>query len=50
MQPRVDSEEAMDDIECPPHVVWLDSPQLSGLTGDEITQQHLVSILPKPYI
>eukprot|EP00873_Tetraselmis_striata_P045004 jgi/Tetstr1/465268/TSEL_009970.t1 len=29
-------------------IVWLDSPQLSGLTGDEITQ-HMAGILLESY-
>eukprot|EP00873_Tetraselmis_striata_P006867 jgi/Tetstr1/427131/TSEL_001718.t1 len=38
----------MDEIQRMPHDVWLDSPQLPGLTGDKITQ-HLAGILLEPY-
>eukprot|EP00873_Tetraselmis_striata_P034669 jgi/Tetstr1/454933/TSEL_041794.t1 len=50
LQPRVDSEDPkMDGIERLSHVVWFDIPQMSGLTGEEITTRHLVDTLLKPY-
>lgn len=39
----------MDDIERTPHTMLFDNPQLSGLTGEEITQ-HLATTLLDPYI
>lgn len=55
IQPHVDSdpstrilEEPIDDIKRLSHIVWLDNPQLSGLTGDEV-MQHMGGILSEPY-
>lgn len=37
----------MNDIERLTHTMWIDSPQLSGLTGEEIIQ-HLADTLLDP--
>eukprot|EP00873_Tetraselmis_striata_P036871 jgi/Tetstr1/457135/TSEL_043785.t1 len=38
----------MDDIERMPHIMWIDSQQLPGLTGEEITH-HLADTRMDPY-
>eukprot|EP00873_Tetraselmis_striata_P046493 jgi/Tetstr1/466757/TSEL_011227.t1 len=46
IQPRIDSEDPMDDIKgMLAHTVWLDIPQVSGLTRQGITQKLATTLL-----